>query len=147
MDLFYILIDIPFWLFSTTSSGGVNVDARRVRSWRSGDYLYTKTDYYDVVREGSLTFVKVPNDGAIKFDDAIMNSIEPFDYSGLEKFDHSYLSGFLAEKYDLESDEAKESAKNRAENTFVSELKKDIKSVSIVNKLLELNKIKIVFLF
>ena len=120
-------IYIPFWLFSSTTNGGITTHCTKTRSWRSGDYVYTKTDIYSVVREGEITFVKVPNDGSLKFDNAIMNSIEPFDYSKLVPFNPSYLSGFLSEKYDLESDKVKEEVISRMHNTVVEKLKKDIK--------------------
>ena len=46
-----------------------------------------------------------------------MNSIEPFDYGKLVDYNHAYLSGFLAEKYDVEKDKAIEDAKNRVSNS------------------------------
>ena len=35
------------------------------------------------------------------FDNDLMNSIEPFDYRELKEYNHAYLSGFFAEKYDI----------------------------------------------
>lgn len=123
-------IYIPFWLFSATTKGGITTNCTKVRTWRSGDYIYTKTDIYSVIRDGEITFLKVPNDGALKFDNATMNSIEPFDYSKLVSFNPSYLSGFLAEKYDVDSDTAKKDAIFRMRNTVIDTLKKDIKGYS-----------------
>jgi DNA-directed RNA polymerase subunit RPC12/RpoP/ribosomal protein L37AE/L43A len=120
-------IYIPFWLFSTTSRGGITTHCKRIRSWRRGDYVYTKTDTYSVTKDGEFTFIKVPNDGSLKFDDAIMNSIEPFNYEKLVPFSPSYLSGFLAEKYDVDSTKAQQGVVSRMRNTIINNLKTDIK--------------------
>ena len=105
---------IPFWLHNITISGTLNSNATRVKTWSSGDYIYTKTDFYELVRSGEVKFVRVPVDGSTNFDNDIMNSIEPFDYSKLEKYNHAYLSGFFAEKYDVPSEETLNDANNRA---------------------------------
>ena len=49
-----------------------------------------------------MAFDKIPADGSSKMDDAYMDAIEPFDYSGLVDFDAAYLSGYLADKYDVD---------------------------------------------
>lgn len=104
---------IPFWLYDIDVFGTVNIDAKRVNSWTSRNIRYTKTDFYDVIRSGKMDYYKVPVDGSTRFDNDIMNSIEPFDYSQLEDYNHAYLSGFLAEKYDVNSEDARNDAKER----------------------------------
>lgn len=104
---------IPFWLFDVTSTGDLQIDATRVNSWTSGDTHYTKTDYFKVEREGSMKFSKVPVDGSVRFEDDIMNTIEPFDYSSLVPYNHAYLSGFLAERYDVSKEDAYKSTEDR----------------------------------
>lgn len=104
---------IPFWLYDVDVSGSLNCDGKKVTSWTVGDTHYTKTDTYKLYRRGSMQFAKVPVDGSTRFNNDIMNSIEPFDYAGLIKYNHAYLSGFFAEKYDVESDEAFKDAEER----------------------------------
>lgn len=110
-------IYIPFWLHSCVVDSNVVGNGDRITSWRMGDYLYTKTDTYHVERNTEYSFENVPVDGSKRFDDATMNSIEPFDYKEMEGFNSSYLSGFLAEKYDVLSDEAKKKTTERVFNT------------------------------
>jgi len=119
-------IYIPFWLYDYDASGEINVDCENISTWTSGDYRYTKTDKYLVTRGGSMSFTHIPVDGSKRFDNSIMNSIEPFDYKDLCDFNYSYLSGFLSEKYDVNSEEAKEDAIKRSKNSFIYEMKKDI---------------------
>lgn len=119
-------IYIPFWLFSCISNGGITVKATDIKVWHSGNYRYTKTDVYEIIKEANCKIDRVPNDGSLKFDDATMNSIEPFDYSKAVPFNYSYLSGFLAEKYDVESSDAQAIAVERMKNTIQEKLKNKI---------------------
>ncbi len=105
---------IPFWLYDITVDGSMSGKATKVTTWSTGNTHYTKTDYYNVERAGTMNFKRIPVDGSKKFDNDIMNTIEPFDYNELVKFNHAYLSGFLAEKYDVNADEAFDDAKTRA---------------------------------
>jgi len=74
-----------------------------------------------------MDFTKIPVDGSTRFDNDIMNSIEPFDYNEIVPYNHAYLSGFLAEKYDTEGEviynEAKERALNSAKDTLANSIK------------------------
>ena len=108
---------IPFWLYSFASSGDVEANCERITTWVSGDYSYTKTDTYKVARKATMKYNRVPVDGSTRFDDDIMNTIEPFDYSKLIDYNHAYLSGFLAEKYDVEDETAQKDAISRTAKT------------------------------
>ncbi|MBE6160567.1 MAG: hypothetical protein E7157_05955 [Lactobacillales bacterium] len=105
---------IPFWLFDIMVDGTIEAKGTKVKHWSSGNTRYTKTDYYEMTRTGSMEFDRIPVDGSTKFNDEIMNTIEPFDYKDLVDYNHAYLSGFLAEKYNVDEKESFEFAKNRA---------------------------------
>lgn len=113
---------IPFWLYETEVSGTIEATATRVKSWTSGDTHYTQTDYYNVVRTGTMAYHRVPVDGSTRFDNDMMNTIEPFDYSKLIDYNHAYLSGFLAEKYDVNKEDAFKDAKTRTLNSTKQEM-------------------------
>lgn len=123
---------IPFWLYDCETDGNIDCTCTKVSTWTAGNYEYTKTDTFNATRSGSAEFEKVPVDGSKKFDDDTMDSIEPFKYEELKDFSASYLSGFLAEKYDVDDDEAYERAKVRIAKTFKDELKKDMVGYSTV---------------
>lgn len=130
-------IYIPFWLYDINVNGEVDYDAKRVTSWSRGNTHYTKTDVYKIFRAGSMQFIKVPVDGSTRFDNDIMNSIEPFNYDGLVKYNHAYLSGFFAEKYDVDSDTAFNDAKERSLESGKDVMVND--SVGYVGKLVTNN--------
>lgn len=117
---------IPFWLYDCSSEGNITANATKVRHWTSGSYSYTDTDTYRCIREGNVEFIDLPVDGSTKFDDNIMDSIEPYDYKEFTKFNRSYLSGFLAEKYDLDNNEVYSRAEERMKNTLINNLKTSI---------------------
>ena len=120
-------IYIPFWLFDINNSGDIEMSATTSESWRIGDTHYTKTNYYKVIRGGSMEYIKIPIDGSTRFDNAIMNTIEPFDYNELTKYNHAYLSGFYAEKYDQEAKDVFAEAADRSINSTKEEFKNDAK--------------------
>lgn len=136
-------IYIPFWLYDIDTTGSISATCNRVKTYSDSDYIYTKTDVYKADRQGDMDFKKIPVDGATRFDNNIMNTIEPFNYEDLKEFSYSYLSGFLADKYDVISDEAYNIALDRAVNSTVELLKRDIKgynSVIVDNKNIKGNK-------
>ena len=117
-------IYVPFWLFDCDAGGSVTYDATKVTSWSDSNYIYTKTSHYLVLREGTLSFERIPEDGSIKMDDAYMESIEPYDYAEMMDFDTAFLSGYVADKYNVDAQECKKRANERVkkstEDTFAS---------------------------
>ena len=75
---------VPFWMFDGKATGSAQYEATRSRCYTSGDYEVTETDHFDVFREGSIAFEKVPVDASSKMPDDYMDSIEPFDYKELK---------------------------------------------------------------
>lgn len=104
---------VPFWLYKIKTSGSIEAIGIKVKSWSSGDMRYTKKDFYNLKRTGEMSYEKVPVDASTRFNNEIMNTIEPFDYNYLIDFNYRYLSGFLSEKYDIDNKECFNEAKNR----------------------------------
>ncbi|MGM9988928.1 MAG: hypothetical protein ACI35O_17105 [Bacillaceae bacterium] len=123
---------IPFWLADYELTGQVSANAKNIKTWRSGDYRYTKTDEYAVFRQADMNFNHVPQNGSTKADDKVMQSIEPFDYRDLKDFSLSYLSGFIAEKYDRDKDTVAPLVRERVEKTVQSVLRNTIQNYSTV---------------
>lgn len=114
-------IYVPFWLFDSDADADISYNATRTRSWRQGDYRITETSHYLVRRGGEIGFDRVPVDGSKKMDDTYMEAIEPYNYGEAVDFSTAYLSGFLADKYDVDSTTASPRATERIkESTEVS---------------------------
>jgi len=113
---------VPFWLFDADASAQIRYRATKVRSWSDSQYYYTETSFFNITREGSISYECVPVDGSSKMDDTLMESIEPYDFSGAVDFQTAYLAGYLADKYDVNAEmsieRANERIKNSTENAF-----------------------------
>ena len=113
---------VPVWLFDTDADAHVRYKASTVRTWSDSDYNYTETSYFSVTRGGSIGFADVPVDGSTKMDDTLMESIEPYDLSAAVDFQTAYLSGYLADKYDVDAEasigRANERIKRSTEDAF-----------------------------
>ncbi len=111
---------VPFWLYGGEYSGEVGYEGYKDRSTRSGDYLVTERKHYDVVRGVSMRFTDIPVDASARLDDDLMDSVEPFDLTGLKPFNMSYLSGFCAERFDRDSLEVRSRAVDRMNSSALS---------------------------
>ena len=123
-------IYVPFWLFNATQNYRGIFDATKVRTWSDYNYHYTETSYYDVIRVGSERFERVPVDGSKEMPDDLMESLEPFDQSKMVPFNMGYLAGFLANKYNVTSDQNRDRAINRMHSSTVSDFRNTITGFS-----------------
>lgn len=113
----------PFWVFDCKAQGLLDGEATTVSHYTQGEYRYTRTRFYHVVREGRVEYERVPVDSSTKLDDTMMQKVEPFDYGDMKEFSMQYLSGFLSEKYDVESDSAEGVMRERVETYLEHRLK------------------------
>lgn len=113
---------VPFWLFDATANADLHYRATRIHVWSDSRFTYTQTSHYAVHRAGSIGFSGVPVDGSEKMENALMESIEPYDLSGAVDFQTAYLAGYLADKYDVSAQDtvprANERIRNTTENAF-----------------------------
>ncbi len=108
---------VPFWLFDADVEANIRYEAIRTRVWSDSNYNYTETNNYAVYREGTVRFEQIPVDGSSRMPDDLMESIEPFDCETAVPFDTAYLSGFLANRYDVDSSVSIERANNRIKSS------------------------------
>ncbi len=110
-------IYVPFWLFNADASANMRFKATATRTWSDVNYIYTEKSHFSVLRSGNLAFENIPADGSSKMADDLMESIEPYDYSEAVDFTTAYLSGFLADKYDVPASESIERVNERVKNS------------------------------
>ncbi len=111
-------IYVPFWLFSSDVQTNVRYRGSRSRSWTDGKYDYTETTNYALLRGATAHFERIPVDGSQKMNDALMDSLEPFDFSEAVDFQTAYLSGYFADRYDVDSDTSVARAQKRFGTTL-----------------------------
>ncbi len=110
-------IYVPYWLFDADASANIRYRATRVRRWSDSNYNYTETSYYSLLRAGNVSFAHVPVDGSSKMADDLMESIEPFDFSQAVDFQSAYLSGYLADRYDVTAEDSIQRANERVKRS------------------------------
>ncbi|MBP5604942.1 MAG: hypothetical protein J6X60_05305 [Ruminiclostridium sp.] len=99
-------IYIPFWMADCHVDGEyVGYGFKETGRKNRGKTSYVIEKQYLVIRKGKVAFSGVLADGSSRCEDSVMDSIEPFDYSGLKEFDPAYLSGHAAERYDVSWDD------------------------------------------
>ena len=110
---------VPFWMFDCDCDAAITYNAERVSAWSDANYNYTKTDHYKLFRMGAVGFANIPVDGSKKADDTYMEAVEPYNYEDAVEFSGAYLSGYLADKYDVSAEESIERANERVKNSTI----------------------------
>lgn len=118
---------IPFWLYDARVSGEVQAECENIRRTRSGNIETTHHKVYEVKRGGKLEFDHIPVDASSKTDNHMMDSIEPYLFKEIQKFEMPYLAGFMAERYDEDDKTCYPRAKDRAIHTMRTKLTNSIK--------------------
>ena len=117
---------VPFWLFDSGVNAQAEFRASTMRVYDVGDEVVTERRVYSCQRAGKMSFSKIPADGSKKMNDDFMDSIEPFNYNELVDFSTAYLTGYLADKYDVSADECAERINKRMENSAVAVLQESV---------------------
>ena len=110
---------VPFWLFDADVDADMSFNATQMRSWSDRNYNYTETRHFKLYRSGSIRFENVPVDGSVKMPDDVMESLEPFDTSLAVPFQKGYLSGYLADRYDVPAEDSVNRANERVRNSTI----------------------------
>ena len=115
-------IYVPHWLFDAHADAEITYKGQRVSRRTTSNYIYITTSYYSLYREGSVAFEAVPADSSSKMPDDLSESLEPYNLNELTEFHPAYLSGYLADRYDVTreqcSQRARERIKSSAENAI-----------------------------
>lgn len=124
---------VPFWLYDLNSKVQVKGVGTKVRTYESGDYIYTETSYYDVYRDINLNYVKIPVDASEKMNDELMDKLEPFPYEQLKEFKTPYLAGYIAEKYNYTDEELLPRAENKVSEYIESYIQSTVSNYHSVH--------------
>lgn len=92
----------PYWMADMDMEGFLQAEGKNFRVWRSGDTEYTETKVYHVERGGSIHLEDITKNALKKNSLKLAEGVLPYDVGKVQKFHMGYLSGFLAEKRDLE---------------------------------------------
>lgn len=127
-------IYIPFWLFDCDTKSRFTYSAMRKTSWVSGDYRYTRTSYYKLIRRGLLDFSNIPVDASVAADNALLESIEPFRFEDAIPYTDALLAGHLAQRYDDSAEHCSVRAHERVAGSVDAAMRGTIFGYLAVNK-------------
>ncbi len=131
----------PYLLYSCRVTGHIDARATKVSRVRVGNSEDVTTGTYQVRRDGDMPVENVAKNALKKANRILVEGVQPFDMKGLRPFNMSYLSGFLAEKRDIEAREIQPEVSGEVHNYAVSQLKSTIAGyteVSVTNDALRL---------
>lgn len=94
----------PYWVYECTLDGELNAQGTNIRVWRSGETEYTETKYYSIQRAGQVELSGITKNALQKANQKLASGVLPYDLTKMTEFRMTYLSGFLAERRDLEKD-------------------------------------------
>lgn len=113
----------PFWLFSSSKvQGFIRGTGEKKKRWTIGEIEYIETSRFQLERQGETSYNHLPFDSSTKLDDTLMSNIAPFDYKLMRPFSMDYMSGFFAERYDVEDDTLVEKAEQKMKEGMRSNL-------------------------
>ena len=92
----------PYWYGDFRGEGSFEGEGARISTATTSREIITTTRTYHVHREGHVSFRNMVRQALSANDRKLSDGIHPYDLSKLQPFAMGYLSGFLAEKRDVE---------------------------------------------
>lgn len=103
----------PYWYIDEHKQANMSAKGNKIRTWRSGNKRYTETSVYQLERSGDLVIKNVFERALKSQDRDMLQCVHPFDLTQAKPFAMSYLSGFQAEKRDIEKAEINEAVQQK----------------------------------
>ena len=131
----------PYWNYSAKVEGAMQGEGRKIRNWTTGNLRYTETKFYNVRREGVISLTNMTENALQKANADLARGVMPYNFDKMQDFNMGYLSGFFAEKRDIEKDGLADKMQANA-RTYAEKMLRDTidnySSVSIANSSMRL---------
>ncbi len=113
----------PYWMYSCQVDGHLEaIGTRQTRTWVQGSTRYTENKKYNVVRNGQMNVDRVTRNALKKADRKLAEGVMPYEMRKIKPFSMGYLSGFVAEKRDIEHAEYDQEVEEEVRSYAVSNL-------------------------
>lgn len=103
----------PYWYVDEQKQASMVAKGEKIRTWTVGRKHYTETSTYRLYRTGDLVIKNVFERALKNNDREMLQCVHPFDLTKAQSFAMSYLSGFQAEKRDLEKADVSQEVEQR----------------------------------
>ncbi len=121
----------PYWYVDCIANGSLNAKSRHVRTWVVGQMQHTETTVKGHFRQGEMQIKNMPEAALKSKDKDILRYVCPFSSKDLVPFSMSYLSGYFAEKRDLEINDIENDVDNKIKKFSADKLKESISEVNV----------------
>lgn len=124
----------PYWYVDEKNQSSLVATGKKVRRWKQGNRNYTETSTYRLYRTGDIAIRNVFERALKSNDREMLQGVHPFDLSKAQPFAMSFLSGFQAEKRDLEKKDVAAAVEQRIKEysqTLLKNTMSEFESVSV----------------
>lgn len=125
----------PYLLYTCNVAGRLEADGTKTRVYNEGSFECTEKSVYHVVRDGSMEVAHVLRNALKKANATLADGVLPFEFDGndIKPFNMSYLSGFFAEKKDINSDELQGSMRQEVRDYAIEKLSSSVADYKDIN--------------
>ena len=112
----FIGVYVPYWTFDAKihcpyRGRGGRHRVERYRDSKGNEQTRTVIDWYPVTGVMDTFFDDIQVPASNRFQDELLEGIEPFSFQGLKSYSKEYLSGYVAENYSVALEDGHEEAK------------------------------------
>lgn len=94
----------PFWVTDADTYGTYEAEGRKIRVWYSGDYKYTETSKFNIIRDAEIHFEDITSAAISEEDKNMLEGILPYPADSHIDFSMPYLQGYKSKKRDIDRD-------------------------------------------
>lgn len=123
----------PYWLYSCKVEGTMEAEGTKIRMWNAGNLRYTERKTYHISRKGQMPVEHVARSALKKANAKLSAGVLPFQTDGLQPFHMGYLTGFQAEKRDMEKEQLKGAVEQEVREFAAMNLKNSADGYSSLN--------------
>ena len=105
----------PHFVSDLTVEGEYDGEGRNTSIVDTPKYVITNTDHYHFHREGTIKLRSIMRPALSSVNRKLSDGIHPFPLDDVKPFSGAYLSGFLAERRDIDADSIREDVVNEAQ--------------------------------
>ena len=128
-------IYFPFWQYDCKTEGDWHGEAKRIRVYRTGNMEHTETKVYHLDRGAEVEFRELTRNALNKENRQLVEAVQPFRLEETKDFSMEYLSGFLAEKRDIEKSDLAEELHKEVQKHSADMVKSSVHGYDTVSSL------------
>ncbi len=120
----------PYWVYEADMQAAVSGTGQKRRVWRTGDTENIEIRFFQIERQGDVHLDNITTNALSKANGELAEGVLPYDISQAEDFNMGYLSGFLAEKRDMEKTAVMNTSKTQADGAAENLLRNTVSGYS-----------------